>query len=125
MGVGNDGEILYMAYKLTGDEQYKTLAKHQLDYLLGTNALGYCFVSGYGTFYPENPHHRPSQVKGKAMIGMLAGGPDKNLEDPYAIAVLTEESPAMSYVDNAQSYSTNEVTIYWNSPLIYLLAAEQ
>ena len=125
MGVGNDGELLYMAYKITGDEQYKKLAKHQLDYLLGTNALGYCFVSGYGTFYPENPHHRPSQAKGKAMIGMLAGGPDKNLEDPYAIAVLTEESPAMSYVDNAQSYSTNEVTIYWNSPLIYLLAAEQ
>ncbi len=125
MGVGNDGELLYMAYKLTGDEQYKTLAKHQLDYLLGTNALGYCFVSGYGTFYPENPHHRPSQVKGKAMIGMLAGGPDKNMEDPYAVAVLSEESPAMSYVDNAQSYSTNEVTIYWNSPLIYLLAAEQ
>ena len=56
---------------------------------------------------------------------MLAGGPDKNMEDPYAIAVLGEESPAMSYVDNAQSYSTNEVTIYWNSPLIYLLAAEQ
>ena len=125
MGVGNDGELLYMAYKITGDEQYKTLAKHQLDYLLGTNALGYCFVSGYGTLYPENPHHRPSQSVGKAMIGMLAGGPDKNMEDPYAIAVLGEESPAMSYVDNAQSYSTNEVTIYWNSPLIYLLAAEQ
>jgi endoglucanase len=56
------------------------------------------------------------------MTGMLVGGPDRNLDDPYAIAVLTEESAAMSYVDNAQSYSTNEVTIYWNSPLVFVMA---
>jgi endoglucanase len=30
----------------------------------------------------------------------------------------------MCYVDNDASYSTNEVTVYWNSPLIYILAAE-
>ena len=125
MNVANQGEILYMAQKVTGDATYGELAKHQLDYLLGTNAMGYCFVTGYGTFSPENPHHRPSQVAGQAVSGMLVGGPNKNLEDPYAIAVLTEESPATSYVDNVQSYSTNEVAIYWNSPLIYLLAAEQ
>jgi len=125
MRVANDGMLLYMAGKVTGEASYTDLAKRQRDYLLGTNALGYCFVTGYGTFYPENPHHRPSQCAGQAMTGMLVGGPDRNLDDPYAIAVLTEESAAMSYVDNAQSYSTNEVTIYWNSPLIYLLAAEQ
>ena len=125
MRVANEGMLLYMAGNVTGENAYIELAKHQKDYLLGTNALGYCFVTGYGSFCPENPHHRPSQVAGQAMTGMLVGGPDRNLDDPYAIAVLTEESAAMSYVDNAQSYSTNEVTIYWNSPLIYLLAAEQ
>jgi len=125
MNIANHGEILYMAERITGDEAYGELAKHQLDYLLGTNATGYCFVTGYGTFSPENPHHRPSQVAGQALSGMLVGGPNKNLEDPYAIAVLTEESPATCYVDNVQSYSTNEVAIYWNSPLIYVLSAEQ
>ena len=125
MRVANDGMLLYMASNITGDASYAELAKHQRDYLLGANALGYCFVTGYGTLSPENPHHRPSQVAGQAMTGMLVGGPDRNLDDPYAIAVLTEESAAESYVDNAQSYSTNEITIYWNSPLIYLLAAEQ
>ena len=59
------------------------------------------------------------------MPGMLVGGPDKNLEDPYAKAVLTGQAPALCYVDNSQSFSTNEITIYWNSPLIYLLAAER
>ncbi len=125
MRVANDGMLLYMAAIVTGDSAYSELAGLQLDYILGTNALGYCFVTGYGTLTPENPHHRPSQVAGMAISGMLVGGPDKNLDDPYAIAVLKEESAAMSYVDNAQSYSTNEVAIYWNSPLIYLLAAEQ
>ena len=125
MRVANDGMLLYMAAIVTGESSYSELAGYQLDYLLGTNALGYCFVTSYGTLCPENPHHRPSQVAGMAVPGMLVGGPDKNLDDPYAIAVLQEESAAMSYVDNAQSYSTNEVTIYWNSPLIYLLAAEQ
>lgn len=124
MVVANHGEALYMAEKLTGDKSYGVLARKQRDYLLGTNAPGYCFVTGYGTLYPENPHHRPSQATGQALIGMLVGGPDKGLDDPYAIAVLTEECPAECYVDNAQSYSTNEVTIYWNSPLIYLLSAE-
>lgn len=125
MAVGNSGQLLYMAANVTGDENYANIAKQQLDYLLGTNPLGYCYVTGYGTFSPQNPHHRPSQVKGSAMTGMLVGGPNKNLDDPYAAAVLSAEGPAMCYVDNVQSYSTNEISIYWNSPLIYLLAAEQ
>jgi endoglucanase len=125
MAVGNSGQLLYMAANVTGDEYYAEIARKQLDYLLGTNPLGYCYVTGYGTFAPQNPHHRPSQVKGSAMTGMLVGGPNKNLDDPYAAAVLSAASPAMCYVDNVQSYSTNEISIYWNSPLIYLLAAEQ
>ena len=121
--VGNNGELLYMAANVTGDESYSGLARKQLDYLLGTNPLGYCFVTGYGTLSPQTPHHRPSQVVGSAMPGMLVGGPNKNLEDPYAQAVLFEQAPSMCYADNAQSFSTNETAIYWNSPLVYLLSA--
>ena len=124
MRIGNNGQLLYMASKVTGDDSYSSLAGMQLDYLLGNNPLGYCFVTGYGTLSPQNPHHRPSQVAGKAMTGMLVGGANRSLNDPYAVAVLSEESAAMCYVDNVQSYSTNEITIYWNSPLIYLLSAE-
>ena len=53
---------------------------------------------------------------------MLVGGANGNLQDPYAKAVLADYSGERCYVDNAQSFSCNEVTIYWNSPLIYLLA---
>ena len=56
------------------------------------------------------------------MPGMLIGGPNSNLEDPYAQAVLKDAAPAKCYVDNEQSFSCNEITVYWNSPLIYLMS---
>ena len=94
-----------------------------MDYLLGNNALGYCFVTGYGTVSPIHPHHRPSQVLGKSMKGMLVGGPNSNREDTYAMAVLKDIPPALCYADNEQAYSLNEIAIYWNSPLICLMSA--
>ena len=125
MTVANNGELLYMAYNLTEDDSYKKLAKRQLDYLMGANVVGYCYVTGFGTMYPQDPHHRPSEAVGKAMSGMLVGGPNNGLNDSYAKALLGEEAAAACYADNVQSYSTNEITIYWNSPLIYVLSANQ
>jgi len=122
MTIADNGVILLMAQSLDKKGDYTASAKLQLDYLLGRNTLSYCFVSGYGTLSPEHPHHRPSQVAGEVMTGMLAGGPDSSLEDPYAQQTLKKAAPAACYKDSDQSYSTNEVTIYWNSPLIWLLS---
>ena len=58
---------------------------------------------------------------GKAMKGMLAGGVNQNLEDSAAKAYCRDNPAAKCFIDNAESYSTNEITIYWNSPLTYLL----
>ena len=80
-------------------------------------------MTGYGTRSPLHTHHRPSQVLDKSMPGMLVGGANANLEDAYAAAVLSGLPGEKCYADNAQSYSCNEVTIYWNSPLIYLIAS--
>lgn len=115
MTIANNG-MLYLMMEM-GDE-----ASSQLSYLLGNNANSYCFVTGYGTLSPTGTHHRPSQATGKTMKGMLVGGPNSNLEDPYAQATLKDAAPAKCYVDNEQSFSCNEVTIYWNSPLVYLIA---
>ncbi len=123
MTIANNGMMMKMAANLTGNEAYNILGKQQMDYVLGANPLGFCFVTGFGTVSAQHPHHRPSQVAGEAMSGMLIGGADGALEDSYAKAVLYGQPAAMCYADNAQSYSTNEVAIYWNSPLIYLLAA--
>ena len=121
MTIANSGNILMLAYNLTGETKYRDAANKQLDYLLGVNPLGTSFVSGYGTVSPEHPHHRPSMCKYKAMKGMLAGGVNQNLEDSAAKAYCKTQPPAKCFIDNAESYSTNEITIYWNSPLTYLL----
>lgn len=127
MTIANNGMQLLMAQKLTkkfgkADVSYQNGIQQQLDYLLGANANGYCFVTGYGSLSPLHTHHRPSQAQGKSMTGMLVGGPNSNLDDPYAQAALAGAPRAKCYADNEQSYSCNEVTVYWNSPLVYLLS---
>ena len=114
-------------------EKYSTYKQTQLNYLLGQNACAYCFVTGYGykgedvTLTPVNPHHRPSIANNEPMKGMLVGGPDSNFaengNDAVATRACKNASPAHCYIDNNNSWSTNEVTIYWNSPLIYLLVS--
>ncbi|MCR4639419.1 glycoside hydrolase family 9 protein [Ruminococcus sp.] len=122
MTIANSGIILSLASKLSGDNELANGANAQLDYLLGTNPLGISFVTGYGTVSPENPHHRPSMAAGHAMKGMLVGGVNQSLEDSAAKAYCKGQPSAKCYVDNSESYSTNEITIYWNSPLTYLLS---
>ena len=125
LSAANTGMLLYMANDIKPNEEYVTYANHHLDYLYGVNATGYCFITGVGTLYPQRPHHRVCEVLEKCVPGMLVGGPNSNLEDPYAKAVFTKTPAAKCYADNPQSFSVNEVTIYWNSPLIYLLTAAQ
>lgn len=122
MTIANAGIVLSLAYELTGDEAYITAAGKQLHYLLGRNPNGICYVTGYGTVSPQNPHHRPSLAKGQAMEGMLVGGVNSDLADSTAEKYLSDMPPAKCYIDHSGSYSTNEITIYWNSPLIYLLS---
>ena len=120
----SNARTLMFAADLTGDDKYNECASHQLQYILGENALSYCYVTGYGSLYPVNAHHRPCIVTGKVMKGMVIGGPNQNLEDPFAKALLADMPPAKCYLDNNQSFSTNEVTIYWNSPFIYFLSSQ-
>ncbi|MGN0729527.1 glycoside hydrolase family 9 protein [Treponema sp.] len=122
MSVANNGMLFLLADRISPNKKFKEAAESQLNYLLGTNTNSYCFVTGFGTLCPILPHHRPSQVARKTMPGMLVGGPDSKLEDPFARANLSDAPYAACYIDSVQSYSCNEVTIYWNSPLVYLIS---
>ncbi|MBR2408495.1 MAG: glycoside hydrolase family 9 protein [Lachnospiraceae bacterium] len=122
MTVSNYGAVLGLAYALTGEEKYFDAAEANLHYLLGCNSLDICFVTGYGTVSPQNPHHRPSIAVKRAMPGMLVGGVNTKLEDSIAKTKLKDAPLYKRYVDHKESYSTNEITIYWNSPFIYLVS---
>ncbi|QXD15451.1 glycoside hydrolase family 9 protein [Rhodocaloribacter litoris] len=118
----NQGMLLMQAFRLTADSTYLWAALSNLDYLLGRNATGYSFVTGYGDRTPMHPHHRPSQADGIAapVPGLLAGGPNPGRQDgctyPSTLA-------ARAYVDDWCSYASNEIAINWNAPLVYLAAA--
>ena len=134
MSVANNGMAMIMAAELLEDAEddtdvpasysqsrYVDSAQMQLAYLTGNNTNNMSFVTGDGEGQPKNPHHRISQVMDKAIPGMLVGGPDSGLEDDYIRSALADAAPAACYADNDQSYSTNEVTIYWNSPFLNLM----
>ena len=123
MVVANHAMQLLLDDQLYNDHDHFDVVVEQLNYILGTNTCGYCFVTGVsnGELVSEHPHHRISQVKGQAVPGMLIGGPDQSLEDPYAKATMQGLPNAACYADSEQSYSCNEITIYWNSPLVFML----
>lgn len=122
MDVCNHGMLLFAAYQLTHQETYRLAAEKQLHYVLGVNPVSYCYVSGFGSRPMSHPHHRPSVAQGVAQPGMLSGGPCSGLADACAKERLQGQPAGKCFVDDHASYSTNEICIYWNSPLIALMA---
>ena len=122
MYLTNNAILLCEAFRLTADKRYIASARRHLDYLLGNNPLSMCYITGHCDRSPRHPHHRPSVAAKAAMPGMLVGGPDAGLHDPCARARCIGRPGAECYVDETESYSTNEVAVYWNSALIGLVA---
>lgn len=72
----NQGMVLLQAFRLSRDSLYLDAALANLDYLLGRNAIGISFVTGYGSAAPVYPHHRPSasDTVRNPVPGLLVGG---------------------------------------------------
>lgn len=104
-----------------GSEYIEAVYEH-MHYLLGRNSLSQSYITGYGTKAPKYPHHRPSVSKKLAVPGMVAGGPNKNLNDEAMEKACKGRAPAKCYIDDELSYASNEITIYWNSPVYFILA---
>lgn len=121
----NQGVMLIQAYRLTGDDRYLHAALSNLDYLLGRNATGYSFVTGYGDKTPKYPHHRQSEADQVAepVPGLLAGGPNPGRQDQGGCPSYPSMEPAKAYLDHVCSYASNEIAINWNAPLAYLAGA--
>lgn len=118
----NQGILLIQAYRITGNKTYLEAALSNVDYLLGRNATGYCFITGYGTRSPMHPHHRPSEADGipEPVPGLLVGGPNPGRQDKCNYHFL---EPETCYLDEVCSYASNEIAINWNAPVVYLLNA--
>ena len=115
------GLSLLFAYRMTSDARYLHGALKVADYLLGRNATGYCYLTGFGQRPVMNPHHRISAADGiEAPIpGFLCGGPNNGQQDHCE--GYPSDRPDESYLDRTESYASNEVAINWQAGIFSLL----
>ena len=123
--------VMAYAYDITGNKDYLNGVITGMDYLLGNNPLSFSFVTGYGTYHEQNPHHRYwshelDKTLPMAPDGVLSGGPNAGLQDPYVRALgfvpgKADNPSQRCFVDSIEAWSTNEVTINWNAPLAWIV----
>lgn len=118
--------ILFILASLLSEQdsrEYQDAALEHFHYMLGKNAMNTSYVTGYGDLSFKNPHNRPTVADGLdlPMPGWVSGGPFKTPCDPKAVEMIPAgTAPMKCYIDDIDSYSTNEITIYWNSPMVFM-----
>jgi endoglucanase len=96
--------------------RYYSLAKTQLDYILGKNPREMSYMVGFGPQFPRNPHHRAAH-----------GSPNNNIYNPtmntYTIVGALVGGPRSdgSYPDDRNDYARSEVALDYNSALPLVL----
>lgn len=120
----NKAMVLLIANQHKPNQQFRNGAVGLSDYILGRNPTGYAYVTGFGEVSPMHIHHRQSEADGVVapVPGFVAGGAQSGWQDK---CTYPSKMSAASYVDDFCSYSTNEVAINWNAPLVYVMAALQ
>ncbi|XP_022875747.1 endoglucanase 17 isoform X2 [Olea europaea var. sylvestris] len=111
-------------------KKLRTLAKRQVDYLLGDNPLKMSFMVGYGARYPLRIHHRgsslPSTATHPAKIQCSAGfsvmkspSPNPNI---LMGAIVGGPDQRDCFPDQRSDYEQSEPATYINAPLVGSLA---
>jgi endoglucanase len=123
----NNLVVLATAYDLTGRERYLDGVVQGMDYIFGRNALNQSYVTGYGEVASKNQHSRwyARQLNPdlpNPPVGTLSGGPNSSIQDPVAQQKLQGCVAQFCYLDDIESWSTNELTINWNAPLAWISA---
>jgi endoglucanase len=110
--------------KIVHKDEYKVAITSGLDYLLGCNSMDVSYVTGNGEKAFKNPHLRPTAVDDieEPWPGLVSGGPNTGLKDEKARELPKDLAPMKCYLDDIACYSLNEITIYWNSPLVFVMA---
>lgn len=117
------GRQLLIANVLSPDPSFVEAAKDNVHYLLGRNTFGVSWVTQVGSNPYKHPHHRPSGSDNnpEPWPGLLSGGPNAGRQDSV-LKALPSLPPAKVYVDNQDSYASNEIAINWQAALEFLLA---
>jgi endoglucanase len=128
---GSNGELVnqtlikLITFRLTGNKKYLTAIQNEVDYILGRNATGYSFITGFGTRSPMHIHHRPSAADevSDPVPGFLVGGPNIQILNDCNKKTNRSKFPAKSFNDEDCSFSTNEIAINWNAAWFFVIGA--
>jgi endoglucanase len=123
--ISNNLVVLATAFDLSGRDRYRDAVLDGIGFILGRNALNLSFVTGYGTVFSQNQHSRMyAAALDPALphppIGTIAGGPNSEVQDPLAASRLAGCAPQFCYIDDIDSWSTNELAINWNAALAWV-----
>ena len=121
----NNMVVLATAYDISRDDRYRDAVLEGMDFLLGRNALNISYVTAYGDVFSQNQHSRMYAHQLNASLpnppeGTIAGGPNSSIQDPVAQRLLQGCAPQFCYIDDIESWSTNELTINWNAALSWV-----
>lgn len=123
--IANNGMLKLIMAKFGSPkaDELRASAQNDVHYILGRNAVGYSFETGVGSHPSMHIHHRPSAADGidDPVPGFLAGGPNTVVPTDCGSESGRSNYPAAAYADQECSYSTNEIAINWNAPLVFLL----
>jgi endoglucanase len=116
----NNLQVIGTAFDIAGRERHRRSALTGIDYLLGRNALNLSYVTGYGDVYAQHQH---SRMYPTPPAGTVAGGPNSTAAstgDPVAAPLFRDCKAQFCYIDDPGSWSTNEITVNWNSGLAWV-----
>lgn len=114
-----------LAYLLTGDTRYLRTATENLGYIFGCNPIGSAFITANKDGFCRNPCHRLSSsvYEDICLPGLVVGGANILRTDPFSKWNIEKNTPpAKCYIDNKFSYATNEPSIHYSAPLIFITA---
>ncbi len=124
--------IMAYAFDLTQDVKYINGVSQGMNYLLGNNPLSFSYITGYGSYHAQSPHHKYwaydlDRYFPKAPDGVLVGGPSVELNDNYIRAMGFEPGNTGNisqrcYVDALEAWSVNSVGLDWNAYLAWVTA---
>jgi len=122
----NTAMTLSYAHQIDRDRKYLSGSIEVMDFLFGKNPLSYSYVTGFGGKSPLYPHHRFMQADGidAPMPGYLVGGPNQARQDSVEHGkkvVYPYKAAAKSYVDDVESWASNEISINGNAALVFAL----
>jgi len=121
--------FLILGYDFSADMSLLKSAASNMDYILGTNPMNISYITGYGEKAVSNPHHRfwAYQIDKnlpQAAPGALSGGPNAiSFNDPIASSLKGHCIGQTCFRDDIGAWTLNEITINWNSPLVWVASA--